>query len=156
LIIAFPIHVWTIVLVMRDFSWVSERTNAWDAIGLGAYGLVFAFVESVCVFLVALLVSLFIPRGWSEDKRLATIFILYLVVVFWAILIQVYAYANVGVPEGVISFFAGSSHPYRILLAVMLVLILPTIVIPIYLMLKSKKLVSAVQSVMEKVSINRN
>ena len=54
LICAFPLHVWTIILAFRDFSWVTERTNSWDALGVVSYGLIFALIESVAVFLVAL------------------------------------------------------------------------------------------------------
>jgi len=42
LISAFPLHVWTLLLAFRDFSWLTERTNLWDAIGVLSYGLIYA------------------------------------------------------------------------------------------------------------------
>ena len=43
-------HIWTFILFLRDFSWLNERTNVWDAFAVGAYGLVTAFIESIFVF----------------------------------------------------------------------------------------------------------
>ena len=65
LISAFPIHFWTLILVFRDISWLTERTNAWDAIGVASYGMVFAFVESVVIFLVLALLGLLTPKQWE-------------------------------------------------------------------------------------------
>src|SRR5512141_1446140 len=50
LMCAFPLHVWALILAFRDVSWVTERTNSWDAVGVVAYGLLFTLVESVLVF----------------------------------------------------------------------------------------------------------
>jgi hypothetical protein len=50
---AFLVHVWAIMLIFQDLAWLAERTNMWDAIGVGAYGLVVALGESVFLFLTA-------------------------------------------------------------------------------------------------------
>ena len=50
LMCAFPLHAWTLILAFRDISWLTDRTNAWDAVGVTSYGLVFAFVESMVLF----------------------------------------------------------------------------------------------------------
>ena len=55
---AFPLHFWTLILVFRDISWLTDRTNAWDAIGVASYGMIFAFTESVVIFLVAALLGI--------------------------------------------------------------------------------------------------
>jgi len=97
-IAAFPAHVWTFVLVMRDFSWVSERTNAWDAIGVGAYGLLFAFFESAFILLMALLLGFLISKSWEEDKRNAVLAVLVLVASIWSILGQLYFLLEISFP----------------------------------------------------------
>ena len=54
---AFPLHFWALLMAFRDISWVAERTNLWDAIGVLGYGLVFALVESILIFLVLALLG---------------------------------------------------------------------------------------------------
>lgn len=44
---AFSLHLWALILIFRDVSWVAERINMWDAIGVASYGLVLAFIESL-------------------------------------------------------------------------------------------------------------
>ena len=78
---AFPIHLWTIILVLRDFAWVTERTNAWDAVGVAAYGMVFAFIESLFVFIIVVLLGLLLPKQWDERKRLSFLGLLIFTVV---------------------------------------------------------------------------
>ena len=70
LICAFPLHIWTFILAFRDFSWVSERTNSWDAVGVVSYGLVFAFIESLMIFLIATLMGFLISQKWEEKQRI--------------------------------------------------------------------------------------
>ena len=115
LICAFPLHVWTIILAFRDFSWVTERTNSWDAIGVVSYGLMFAFVESVLVFLVALLLGFLVSRKWAEDRRLALIGILVFIASLWAIVSYLFFMLNVSIPRESLIFVAGLEHPLRFL-----------------------------------------
>jgi hypothetical protein len=86
LMAAFPTHVWTIVLILQDFSWIAERNNNWDALSVGAYGLVVAFIESLFVFALALVVSFLIPRKWEGKKRVAILTSLVMIAGMWAIL----------------------------------------------------------------------
>ena len=103
---AFPLHVWTIILSLRDFSWVAERTNSWDAIGVVSYGLVFALVESLLVFLVALLLGFLISKKWDEDRRIALMGLLVFITSLWAIGSYLYFMLNMPVPGGSILFMA--------------------------------------------------
>src|SRR3972149_6026554 len=43
LMCAFPLHVWAFILSFMDFSWVAERTNTWDALGVISYGFSLSF-----------------------------------------------------------------------------------------------------------------
>ena len=60
-----------------DISWLTERTNFGDAIGVLSYGMVFAFIESVMVFIVVALLGILVPRRW-DDRRVALLSILFL------------------------------------------------------------------------------
>lgn len=152
LICAFPLHVWTIVLAFRDFSWVAERTNSWDAIGVIAYGLIFAFIESVFVFLAAIVLSFLVSRKWAEDRRLALVGILVMVTSLWAIAGYLFFMMSVSIPGETIAFFANLAHPLRVLYLVSFILVVITVVIPTYFVLRSEKFVRAVRGFFERIS----
>jgi hypothetical protein len=153
LICAFPLHVWTIILAFRDFSWVTERTNSWDAIGVVSYGLVFAFVESVLVFLVAILLGFLVSRKWNEDRRLALVGILVFITSLWAMLSYLYFMLNVSLPGETITFLAGQAHPLRFLYALSLVLVVLTVIFPTYLVLRSDKVLKGMQGFFDRLSL---
>jgi hypothetical protein len=153
LICAFPLHVWTIILAFRDFSWVSERTNAWDAIGVLAYALVFAFVESILVFLAVVLLGFLLPRRWEEGRRLALISVLVLITALWGMLGQLFFLWNLSVPEEIINIYARSEHPYRLLVGTFLILVSSTILIPTYLVVRSEGSTRIILGITERLSL---
>lgn len=153
LVCAFPLHVWTIILAFRDFSWVTERTNSWDAIGVVSYGLLFAFLESVVVFLVAMLLGFLVSGKWKEDRRLVLVGILVFITSIWAIAGYLFFMLNVSIPGAAVTFLAGLAHPLRFLYGLTLLLVLPTVVLPAYLALRSEKFVKGVQDFFERLSL---
>ena len=153
LICAFPLHVWTIILAFRDFSWVSERTNSWDAVGVASYGLIFAFVESLLVFLVAILLGFLISKKGSEHRRIALVGILVFVTSLWAMVSYLYFMLGWSLPGGAILFMAGLAHPLRFLYAAILFLVGITISIPAYFTLRSDKFLQGVHGLFERLSL---
>src|SRR5512144_2096710 len=104
LMCAFPLHAWALILAFRDVSWVSERTNSWDGVGVVAYGLLFTLVESVLVFgIMALLGCLMSARG-DVDRRVAVLSVLALMAAVWAMLEQLYFLAGARLPGWFIGF----------------------------------------------------
>ncbi|MEJ2707186.1 MAG: hypothetical protein P8074_06195 [Anaerolineales bacterium] len=149
---AFPIHLWSILLVLADFSWVTERTNRWDAFGLGGYALVFAFVESMLVFLVTLLLSFLIPKKWDSEKRLAFIGALVLLISLWAIISQVYTRSGstfLPDPELRSNPFFQSFPIYSIAALVVAI----TVALPVYLIIKSDRWVKITTSFINRLSV---
>lgn len=153
LICAFPLHIWTIILAFRDFSWVTERTNSWDAIGVVSYGLIFAFIESVLVFLVAMLLSFLVSQKWSEDHRIALVGILVFITSLWAMVSYLYFMLGWSLPGAIILFLASLAHPLRFLYAVSLALVAITIGLPTYLILQSTKFSLNIKGFFERLSL---
>ena len=91
---AFPIHIWTFISFFRDFSWISERSNLWDAIGVGAYSLLIALIESILVFLPGIILFLILPSGWDNKKRIAFIGVITSIISGWAIAGQLYYFTG--------------------------------------------------------------
>src|SRR4026207_921538 len=84
LMCALPLHAWTLILAFRDLAWLTDRTNSWDAIGVLSYGLLFALVESVILFLLVACLGLLLPRNWEPQRRTALLGIFALVLSLWA------------------------------------------------------------------------
>lgn len=139
LICAFPLHVWTIVLAFRDFSWVTERTNSWDAIGVVSYGLILAFIESIFVFLIAVFLGFFVSKKWDEDHRITLLGSLVLVASMWAMTVYLFFMLNVTVPGETILFVASLKHPLRFLYGVSLFFVGLSVSSTVYLVIRSEK-----------------
>ena len=150
---AFPLHLWALILIFRDVSWVAERTNAWDAIGVASYGLVVAFIESLIFFAAITLLGLLVPTKWQEDRRVALLSVLALLITLWAIEGQAYFIWGSYIPEQVLRYIASSEHPLRLLYAAVLVMVVPTILIPVYLVLKSDRFLNLIQGLIERISL---
>jgi hypothetical protein len=149
---AFPLHLWTLLMAFRDIGWLTERTNLWDAVGVAAYGLIFAFVETVLVFLVLVLLGFVIPR-WDSDRRIAFLALLILITLAWGMIAQLLFIWNVPLPAPAIHFLRTSHHPLRILYEGALVIVIPTVLLPVYWFLRAKKAVPVMQNIMERISV---
>jgi hypothetical protein len=153
LICAFPLHLWTLILAFRDISWVTERTNAWDAIGVVSYGLIFAFAESVVIFLIFALLGLLTPKQWESDRRITFLAFLVLITSVWGMISQLLFLWNVSLPEQAIEFLRRSNHPLRIMYAACLIVVTPTVLLPAYSFIRSKKAVTVMQNLMERLAL---
>lgn len=83
LIIAFPIHTWSIILVLYNIEWIAERTIVWGAIGYCAYALAFALFESALIFILALPIYLLLRKKREVDTTQAIIGSVYLIISIW-------------------------------------------------------------------------
>jgi hypothetical protein len=150
---AFPIHFWTLILAFRDISWLTERTNAWDAIGVASYGMIFAFTESIVIFCIIALLGFLTPKQWEPDQRIAFLGLLILLTSIWGMIGQLLFLWNVFLPAQAIQFLRSSSHPLRILYAACLIVVTPTVLLPVYSFIRSEKAVSFMQNLMERLSL---
>ncbi|HXQ36218.1 MAG TPA: hypothetical protein VN843_19550 [Anaerolineales bacterium] len=132
---------------------MAERTNMWDAIGVASYGLVLAFIESVLFFAAIMVLGLVIPTTWQEDRRVALLSTLALLTTLWAIEGQAYFIWGSYVPKQVLRYAASLEHPLRFLYAAALAIVVPTILIPVFLVLKSDRFLNVVQGLIERLSL---
>ena len=132
---------------------MAERTDMWDAIGVASYGLVLAFIESVIFFAAITLLGLLVPTTWQENRRVALLSVLALLTTLWAIDGQAYFIWGSYLPEQVLRYIATSEHPLRLLYAAILAMVVPTILIPVYLVLNSDRFLNLVQGLIERISL---
>lgn len=152
LICAFPILFWTLLLAFRDISWLTERTNTWDAIGVVAYGMVFAFIESILFFIIITMLGFLVPLKWSIERRVALMGILALITALWAMINQIYFLFGLSIPAPVLQLLTYSKRPVLIMYAIALAFVFPSAAVPTYFILQSEKSMRAVQDLMERTS----
>ena len=150
---AFPFHLWTLILVFRDVSWVAARTNAWDAVGVASYGMLFALVESVLVFLIVALLGFVKPKQWNGNRRTAFLSLLFLITAAWGMISQLLFIWNIQLPPQAMQFLARSGHPLRWLYGGSFVIVLSTVLLPVYLFLRSNKLSLLIQEFADRLSV---
>ena len=149
---AFPLHLWTLILAFQDIGWVTERSNAWDAVGVISYALLFALIESVLVFLVFTALGFLIPRQWKPNKRVGFLILLFLLLSAWGIISQLLFLWNINLPESAILFLAHSGHPLRYIYAGLLAIVIPTIALPVYFFLGSDRMLAQIEDLTDRLS----
>lgn len=153
LICAFPLHAWTLILAFSDFSWVAERTNSWDALGVVSYGLIFALIESVIVFLVAVLLGLLVSTKWREEQRISLMSNLVLIASLWAMIGQLFFIWEVRISGQIIDFLVGLNHPLRFIYLVSLSAIGFSVLAPTYLIFRSNRFLRFTRELFERLSL---
>ena len=153
LICALPLHIWAFLMALRDFGWVAARTYVWDAVGMVAYALVFALVETMGVFLIVILLGLLVPRRWEEELKLALIGTLFLIVAVWSILGQVYSLFGHPLPVWAIDYLVQSGHPFRIIWGATLLVVGFSVILPAYLILKLNKVKDLMVRMFDQITV---
>ena len=121
--------------------------------GLAAYGLLLALLESIVFFLVTILIGWFLPVSWSEERRVALLSVLVFITALWAINGQAYFVWGGRTPAAFLRLAANSAHPLRVLYAGTLALVLPTLLIPAILVLRSERVVNLVKELNDRLSL---
>ncbi len=153
LISAFPLHLWTILLWLRDYSWIAARTDAWDAIGVGAYGLAIALLESIVVFLFAILMGYLLSSRWEEGRRTAILAFLVLITASWAISAQLFFLFELDPSAFLIGWLAGRDHPLRLLYFGVLMIVTGSVLLPVVLLLRSDKAVRSLHNLLDRLAL---
>jgi hypothetical protein len=153
LLCAFPLHLWALLISFGDISWLSERTNLWDAIGVFSYGLIFAMVETLVAFFVCLCAGFLVSPKWDQGRRVTLLSMLFLMLGLYAMLSQLYFIWNWSFPSVFLNFVASSGHPVRILYLCSLIVTAPLVIILTYTILHSEKVYRVAVDLMDRLSL---
>ncbi len=148
----FPQHLWTLILVFRDMSWIIKRTNVWDAIGNASYAMVYAFFESVMVFCVLVLMGLITPKRWEVNKRIAFLTVLFLTAAIWGMVSQLLYLWTIWLPQSVLQTIAETGRPLFMLYLISLALVGLTVTLPVFTFLVWKKAIPVTLDFMDRIS----
>jgi len=152
LICALPLHIWALFLGFRDFDWVTARTNSWDAIGVVSYGLVFTFLESLIIFVVATLLGFLISTKWDEKKRIALMGVWVIILSIWSIVNQTYFVRAMQPSEQIVGFYISTGRPLVALYVTAFIFVVLSFTLPTYLILTSSKAEKAVLEGFDRLS----
>jgi hypothetical protein len=152
LMCAFPLLFWTLLLAFRDVSWLTERTNLWDAIGDVSYGMFYAFVESLIWFIVLTALGFLVSRKWSIERRVALLGVLFLITALWSMLDQLYHLTGRWTPLPILRAIAYTGRPVFTMYLIALGLTSLSFMLPAYFILHSDKALKNVQDFMERLS----
>lgn len=153
LMCALPLHAWTMILAFRDLSWLTDRTNAWDAVGVLSYGLLFALAESILLFAVAALLGFITPPRWDARRRIGLMSLLVLVLAVWSMLEQIFFLSEVRLPGWFIAFLVHSGRPFVVLNAVVLLLLGISFLLPAIALLRSQRAAAIVNGAIDRLSL---
>ena len=153
LIVAFPLHVWTILMTLRDVGWVAEGRTVSGAIGFSAYVLTYTLIESLALFGGILLVGLLISKKWSKVQRMVSLGLVATVLSSWSIIEQIILVLLYSQMVRALSGFAllGSSPWLGLVLLGLLVTL--SFALPIFLALRSEKFTRNVLSIFDRLSL---
>lgn len=150
---ALPLHIWTIVLAFRDFDWISARTNSWDAIGVVAYGLIAAILESLLLFIVVTLFGFLISNKWEEKRRITFMSAMIIVLSLWSIFNQSYFLSEWQLPVWLTHLVIQTGRPLVMLYILTILTTIASFLIPAYLILQSNKTMEILQEVIDRLSL---
>ena len=152
LTIALPLHIWTIFLSLRDFDWLTARTNSWDAIGVVSYGLFFTFLESLVVFIAAALLGFLISNKWDEKKRISLMGVLVIILSLWSMVNQTYFLRAIQPSEQIVGFYISTGRPFMALYITALALVGISFALPTYAILTFSKVEKVVLEGFDRLS----
>lgn len=67
----FPVHVWTIVNVLRRVPGLVLRLSTWQLVGVVSYALLVALAESLLLLAAVLTLRVILPRSVFDDRFVA-------------------------------------------------------------------------------------
>jgi len=114
---------------------------------------VFAFLESVIIFLVTALLGYLASGRWNQERRIALLAGLVLISALWAMLGQLYFLLEASLPGAFIAFMAQTDHPLRVLYGATLAVVTLTFLGPALLVLRSDRVFHFVRGMIDRLSI---
>ena len=154
----FPIHLWSLVVVFNNIESVIDRgTNVFDGIGYASYASLLALFESAVLCLLLYLLGFLLPRKQSGETRLVQLSLLGWVILGWAAFGQLYQFwlypwQKIFI-DHVFLWLSYRRIFNPIFLALFAVVLLASIVLPLWLPGRSPKFTSWMIKVIDKVFI---
>lgn len=113
LISAFPFHLWMIIMLIRDYGWITQRSGVSSFTGVASLAMIYALAESVLFFVILLLLGLLIPWNFSVKRVFTISGFLALWIPLWDMLAQIYRGIDFANPDFFLTWLFNTGHPVR-------------------------------------------
>ena len=156
MVCAFPFHLWTIIMLIRDSSWITERSGTDSFIGVASLSMIYALVESLLFFLLLLVLSLLIPWNWPAKKVYALLGFIALWIPIWDIAVQVYRAVDLANPDFLARWLISTHHPIRYsypLFALIVLVVISLTALGIWLSSFKPKFQHGLTNVLERLAV---
>jgi hypothetical protein len=153
LIVAFPLHVWTILMALRDVGWVAEGRTFGGAVGFSAYVLVLTLIESLFIFGLILLLGLLVSKQWSKDQRLVTLGLIAMILAGWSIIEQIILVLLYDRMVSGLSRFTILGTTPLVGFILLGVIVLVSFAFPIYQVLRSTRVAQSLANIFDRLSL---
>jgi hypothetical protein len=153
LVCAFPLHLWTILMVFRDVNWVAERTTGWDALGFSGYALFYTLIESLLLFSFIALLSLLIPKAWNKTLRFSVLSLLAFALAGWSImeqLILIVFWSRLRQLASSFTFLVTTPWSVQVLIVLLIII---SVAVPLLLLRRNEKLQNGVFAILERLTM---
>ncbi len=149
---AFPLHIWAIIIFLRDIPWVAERTNTWDSIGVAGYGMVFSLVESLVIWLVLLIIGSLFLRNWPSNKRASLLCALILVTMIGAVFGQLLSLFELPISTEIETFLIARRNPMWFIYGGMIIIVAPIVLLSAYLAVYSERFQTGLLATLDRIT----
>ena len=136
---AIPVFFWALLNYLDAFPGFALRLNIWDLIGTASYTLATALIESIVLVMPFILVAILLPSRFRQAHFVAVACAIILISCIWLMYAN---YQRVDLSD----LNPGDSLPF-------LVFYLLSIVIPVVLILRYRRIEEGVRAVMSRASI---
>jgi hypothetical protein len=149
---AFPLHLWAIIVLLKDLSGLVERTNIWDAIGVAGYGMMFALIESLFIFTLLVFIGWLLSKIISFEKRLSLLGSTFFIITIWVILVQQTPLLELPLSIQSVMFQPEQTQQQDFVTGLLLLVMIPLTILCIYLSLSSHKFQQAFLALIDRIS----
>lgn len=153
LVIAFPIHAWSIIQVLRDVGLVYDQQGGGILTGYIAYSMVFAFFETAVFFILFFLLGHLLPKRWAGEKTLAILSQWGIVLSLWGVANQVYFILLESPPEFLSWVLLRVAHRQQLGFTILLVTVVLSVVLPLILTTRYEKIKNGTIAIIERISL---
>lgn len=152
LVLAFPIHLWVVLVGFQDLDYIISLNTPWDGIGFICYLLLYSLIDSIVIFLLITIISLMTPEAWSKEFRFVWLSGFGMMLTIFSVMEQ-YLIFEWFISFGFLQRMKWLSYPMWVGSVLVLFLLLTAWVVPRCLIQPNRWLQERLYSILEKLAV---
>lgn len=148
-----PIHLWSIYLILYDYSWVLEQFSLDMYVGYVSYALIAALVESIAATLFLLILGLLIPKIWLAAKKLSILAVIAFILSFWAAANQIFFLVLDSPPKILSWVLLRTPYHQNLGMGVLISIVTLSVALPIFFIIRRPALATKIDRIIGNLSV---